>query len=476
MFLENLKKMTEKSVKFDYKSSKVWLASMNAFLGSFILSYNIGVFTSCQPSVASDLHWGKNSKLLIALTSSLLPLGALFGALLSGVCSKFKGHRFNLMFADLIAIFAGGLTVIPTTLTFAFGRFISGISIGMFSVLCPLYVNEIAPPVISGRLGSLIQPFCCSGLITAYALALLLPTGDYGNDKRNQLWMMMFALQGVVAFVQFLGFLVVFVHETPQWHINKSNPNKALKSLQFLYTEESAQTILKSLQDTSSSKSTAPEFSYIQLLKCSKGVRKSMRLGLMLSLVQQFSGINAILTYATSLFGEFGSGVFISRVLTLANGFVNFSATFCLMKFIDGLGRKWTLVGGTMTMGVCLVLLSLFSALNVFYLLVFLVIQVYVLCYGLSIGPICWIYSGEILTSRGLSICSAVNWFSAFIVILFFPFMVTALGLSITFGIFSIVNILGAIYFAVDMIETKGMRKCDIQSLFLVDLKELEKY
>ena len=255
--------------------------------------------------------------------------------------------------------------------------------------------------------------------------------------------------------------------------MSHNRKEEALESLKELYLEEHAEDILESLQGKSSmllNKSESViiyEYTYEELLKCANGTSKAMRLGLMLSIVQQFSGINAILSYATTLFGEFGSGVFISRVFTLANGFVNLSSTFCLMPLIDNFGRKWTLIYGTFTMGLCLVLMGIFYEFQVFYVFPFLVVQLYVACFGLSIGPICWIYSGEILTSRGMSICAALNWFSAFLVILFFPFLVMAIGLSLTFWMFAFVNTIGCIYFWADMIETKGMLKQDIQKLFL---------
>lgn len=457
----------------NYKPTKVWPRAMNAFLGSFLLSYNIGVFTSCQPSVSSALNWGEDSDTYIAVMSSLVPLGAMFGALSSGILSKSSGRRRSLLISDLITILASIITVIPNTYSFGIGRFLSGIAIGQYSVICPLYVNEISPQQITGRLSSLIQPFCCTGLICAFGFALLLPTNNYSEDPRNNLWIFMFAFQGVIASLQIIIFLVFFQKETAPWLISKNRIDEALESLKEIYLEEKAEEMLESLQRKTSlmlnknDSITTLEFTYCEYLKCARGTSKAMRIGLMLSIVQQFSGINAILSYATTLFGEFGSGVFISRVLTLANGFVNFSSTFCLMPVIDRYGRKWTLILGTFTMGLCLALMGIFYQLQVFYVFPFLIVQLYVSCFGLSIGPICWIYSGEILSSKGMSICAAVNWFSAFVVILIFPFMAVAVGLSFTFWIFAGVNTLGCVYFGFDMIETKGMMKHEIQTLFI---------
>ena len=93
-------------------------------------------------------------------------------------------------------------------------------------------------------------------------------------------------------------------------------------------------------------------------------------------------------------------------------------------------------------------------------------IELYFAMFVVSIGPICWVYLGEILTSRAMSICTAVNWFSAFLVILFFPLMMIGIGPSATFWIFAFINLAGSFYFGIDMIETKGMMKNDIRALF----------
>ena len=124
-----------------YKPYKVWITAFHAALGSFIFSYNIGLFTSSQPCVAASLDWGDEKDTYIAVMSALLPLGALFGSLGSGYVSKYIGRRQNLIIADLIIITASVITVIPFTFCFGLGRFLSGIGIGNFSILCPLYIN-----------------------------------------------------------------------------------------------------------------------------------------------------------------------------------------------------------------------------------------------------------------------------------------------------------------------------------------------
>ena len=460
----------EESLDSKYRKKKAWFTAINAVLGNFIFSYNMGVFTSCQPAVASSLGWGSDTNTYIAVMSSLVSFGALFGALFAGLSARYIGRRQNMIVADFVIIAAALITVIPFTPTFGIGRFLSGFGIGNFSVLCPLYVNEISPVEISGRLGSLMQLFGCIGLLFAYGFALALPTGQYEGNPRTHIWILMFLFQGVVAIMQLLLFKFYFTKETAPWLMNKGYEAKALDSLKFIYNDSSAEEMMKKFNKSTTSLSRPDEvakydFSYREIFTCTSATKKAMRLGLLISIFQQFTGINAILSYATTIFGEFGSGVFIARLLTLVSGIVKFFATFGLMPLIDRFGRKITLIMGCIAMGISLGIMGFFSLYSVIFIVPFLFIELYLSFFVMSIGPICWIYSGEILSSRGMSICTAVNWFTAFLVVLFFPFMVAGLGLSITFWIFAMINVLGGVYFWLDMIETKGMNKTDIQAL-----------
>lgn len=460
----------DEALRANYKAYKVWFTAFQAALGSFIFSYNIGVFTSNQPCVASTLGWGADKDTYIAIMSSLLPLGAMFGALGSGFLSKYIGRRQNLIIADLIIICASIVTVIPLTITFGLGRFLSGIGIGNFSMLCPLYINEITPVDISGKIGSMVMLFGCLGSLFAFGLALALPVDNYDSDPMTYLWMGMFLFQGVVALLQLVLFIIMFPHETPHWLLHKGYKEKALESLATIYkrtyAEELIERMISAAPSTPEEKENLNDFTYREIFTCGPSTRKAMRLGLMLSVIQQFAGINAILSYATTIFGKFGGGVFMARLFTMLSGTVKLISVFGLLPFIDNVGRKKILVFGCIGMSICLGAMGIMSVYEVYYVFPFLVIEAYLALFVISIGPIVWVYSGEILPSRGMSICTGVNWFSAFIVVLFFPFMVQIIGLSFTFWIFAIVNLAGAGYFGIDMIETKGMAKNDIRAMF----------
>ena len=457
-----------KNKQVKYKKGKVWFTAIHGVLGMFIFSYNIGVFTPCQLNVAAALEWGENSQRYIAGISALIPLGALAGALFAGYMSHHAGHRKNIIIADLVIIAASLITILPSTGAFALGRYLSGIGIGIFSVLCPLYLSEISPSDISGKLGSLISVFGCLGSLTAFSIALLLPTENFTSSPMNNVYIIMFLFQGLVALVQLSLFLFHFKYETPMWLLSRGHEKPARKSLQFLYKQEYISELMENMQTSpllqSNSKSLINyEFTYKELLTFAPETRKAMRLGILISVIQQFSGINAIMSYATTLFMNFGSGLMVARVFTVLTALLKFVSCFGLIPLIDCAGRKAVLIVGCIGMSFCLGLIS--ATTQMFYLFPIILIELYLVFFVNSIGPICWMYSGEILCSKGMSICTSINWLSAFVVVLFFPIVNSYIGLNNTFLIFAFVNLIGSGYFFSDMVETKGKTKLEIRDL-----------
>lgn len=389
----------------------------------------------------------------------------MFGALFSGCTVHRIGRRSSLMLADTIIILASISTILPSTSSFALGRFLSGLGIGVYSMQIPLYISEFSPPDISGQLGTLMVIFGCIGTVFAFSFALILPTKDYNTDPMNDFCLFMFAFPAFMAFIQLVLFICYFNHESPLWLLSKGKNEEAVESLKFIYKEEFVGQVLERIKESGGDGKDG-EIEYWGVVSCRHCVRKSMRIGVALSVAQQLSGINAILSYATSIFEQFGSGVFMARVLTLFSAFVKVIASMLLMPFIDKTGRKKTLIFGCSGMSLCLFLVGLSSQYSIHYIIPFIFTELYLAFFVSSIGPICWIYSGEILTSHEMSLCTALNWFFSFIVVLLFPFFEFYLGQVTTFFIFSLFNILGSVYFKFDMIETKGLMKSEIKVMF----------
>lgn len=455
----------------------VWRLAVNASWGSFVFGYNIGVFTSCQPCVSATLGWGGDKDLYITIMAAMMPLGAMFGALSSGILARKAGRRKALMITDIITIIGSGIIVIPLTPFFAIGRFVTGFCAGCFACLVPLYINETAPLEVGGKVGGIVQFQVTFGIVVAYALALLLPTGDYGSDPLNYLWMAMFGFQSLFALLQLFLYMAVYTNESPKWLIENGKFDLALNSLKEVYDDEQATVILKRMEDGSkksmielgvdSNSSGVDEPSYSEILGCKNDLGRMIRLGCLINFFQQFSGINAILTFSTAIFGSIAGGTFISRVFTLIVGVVNMASTLAVFPLIEKVGRKKIIVYGGLGMTICLFCMGFFSSvltvLGPAPPIIF--IMIFIVCFEASIGPVCWIYCGEILPTRAMSVCIFVNWFSAFIVILTFNFIVQLISISGAFFVYAGLNLIGAIYFCFDMAETKGLDKAQIRRL-----------
>lgn len=144
-----------------------------------------------------------------------MPVGAMFGALISGPYSTKYGRRKTLMIANLITIFSCALYLPPYIPVFLIARFVSGLSVGIYGVLCPVIIFETIPLELSGKIGGLIQLNINLGIAVAYALSLSLPTGDYSSDKRSYLYILVYCFQGVFAIFQLVLFLMKYKLETP---------------------------------------------------------------------------------------------------------------------------------------------------------------------------------------------------------------------------------------------------------------------
>ena len=443
-----------------------------ASLGSFVFGYNVGVVNSTLDVVASVFSWGDYKSILTAIMAGSMPFGAMISSVFSGNLSNEIGTRRALMVSNLITLLGAVVTIIPFTITFGIGRFISGLSVGIYATLVPLYINETAPTEMSGKMGTLVQIQITSGILVAYAFALVLPTGNYTSNSLTNWWMAMFGFQAVFSMGQFLLFLCVYKLETPVWLFARNLRESALESLKQVYSEEGAQEVLdrmNSAVDRSSilSLDKGVDPSYSDLLLCKQGSSKLMRLGYLNNFFQQFSGINAILTFSTSIFGDLGGGLFMSRVYTVVVGAVNTLPTIVVSSLVDKFGRKILLVLGFVGMAVCQLFSGFFAGLLSDSNIVFpvLCILLYIVFFATSTGPICWLYCGEILTPKAMSICTAFNWFCNAFALFTFPPLKELLGIGLVFWIYTAVCVVGFLYFAFDMLETKGLSKQEIQRL-----------
>lgn len=457
--------MEKKAPRTFYNKKKVWLRAFTSSLGYLSFGYANGIFTSSQQCISSLLSWGSESYIYISIISSLIPLGALFGGIFAGYLSRNYGKRKNLMIADLVMILGSSIIVIPHTVTFGLGRFICGIGTGCFSMLCAQYINEFTPTDMSGKMGSFNALSGMTGLLLSFSVCIFLPAGPCEQDIKYYVFPM-FAAPGFISLIQFLILYKVFKRESPCWLIKIGEHNLALQSLTSIYDKNYAELqIEKLLESPQNSLKSYEDFSLSQVFTCKKGTTKSSRLGFLFHFFQQISGINVILNYSTRLFEDLGEGVVVSRLLTIFASFLRLIAVLALFPIIDKNGRKPVTIISEFGMACCFFLIAFLQGIDGFKVTLVVFIDIYLMLFAVSLGPICWIYTSEILNDKVMAACTVFNWGTCFILVLTFPLLVDLLGLDPTFFMFGAFNLIGCIYFCIDMVETKGLPKSEIKAM-----------
>jgi sugar porter (SP) family MFS transporter len=455
-----------------YKKNTVWSVCFHIVLCGVLFSYTQGVFTTSSSTVSIALNWGSSSATYITLFTTFIPVGALIGALLSGRLMNILGRRKSIMFTDLLIICSSFITILPTTATFGIGRLFSGIAAGLFLTISPVYVNETAPDEMLEKVGPLVQISTIVGIVFAYVMGLPLPTEDDSASALSWWWIVMFLTPAGIALYQLCYFLLVWTHESPLWLLRKGRTDETRAALSMIYTEAGLEIGLKrfsiQLETENDEDIERPrEVTYWEIF-LSKPLRKMLRVGVLLGVIQQSSGINAAIYYSTKIFTDIGEGDYIARLLTVGTGFVFLASSIVAIPLLSRFGRKPMLISGEMLLCANFFVLALLtssdsspiSAVVVGVMLVFVF-------FAYSLGATLWLYLGEVMFEKVLSISNTANLAWDAVVSSTFPVIVEYAGINYAFGLFGVCMIAAAIYCHIDLVETRNRTKPEIHKLML---------
>ena len=446
--------------------------NIHIVLASYLFLYTWGVFNPCQLNVSASLGWGSNESFYITLFSAFVPVGALVGTTFTGYLIDRFGRRTTLLYNDIAYVIGTIILVMPSTATFGIGRLITGCSAGIFMTIGPIYVTEVTPEPMMGKVGPIIVIANNLGLLTAYGLGLALPTGNFENNPFNYWWLILFLFPAGVCIYQFCYFKFFCIYDTPQYYMARGMNREASLALGLAYTSEGMQGGLRRLNSELLGKFGTGDKPTIWTLFSAPRFRKMMRMGAMLCILNQLSGMAAIIFYSTSIFNQLGGGIFLSRLLTFIMGVVNLFSSFCSILLLGWFGRKTLMVSGQFLICADLVLLGIFSGYvdgGVATPAVFLIL--FFLFFTYSLAATLWMYVGEILNDQVLSVCCIMNMITTVIIIFVFPVAVDTVGINNSFLFFAVMMFFGAIYSWFDLLETKGLDKEQI----LVGMKAIEK-
>jgi MFS transporter, SP family, xylose:H+ symportor len=405
-------------------------------------------------------------------TISSALIGCIIGGAMAGFISKSIGRRNGLIISALaFSISAIGawnpekLNLFGTLPVFSFViyRIIGGIGVGLASMLSPMYIAEIAPANVRGKLVSWNQFAIIFGMLVIYFINLLIARRGNEDWLVSEGWRWMF-FSGLIPSGVFL-ILLLFVPETPRYLVMKGKEEKALKVLKKISGENSAPEILKEIKDTLN-ETSIPWLSYGFLV---------IFIGIMLSVFQQFVGINVVLYYAGNIFRNMGNSIDSSMIQTIIVGIVNLVFTVLAIFTVDRFGRKPLMIIGGVGMAISMLGLGFsfyFGKLGIGALIFMLT---YTAAFAMSWGPVTWVLLSEIFPNSvrsAMSIAVAAQWLANLVVSWTFPMLNDNIGLTEKFNhgfaywIYAIMGILSALFIWKLVPETKGKTLEEIERIW----------
>ena len=409
--------------------SNILLNTAVASIGGFLFGYDTGVISGTQLYFTEyfNLTSGEQGW---AVSSALY--GCLVGAVAAGYLSAKFSRKYTLILsAFLFTLSAWGSGIADSLTVLAIFRIIGGLGVGMASLTAPMYIAEIAPPAQRGRLVSLYQLAVVIGFfvvfiatyfiggtnnpnLTAEATALL-----HDHNVQDG-WRTMFRSELIPAFSFFV--LLFFVPHSPRWLMLKSRNEEAKKVLVSI--TQSTEEYEAEYKEIEISLAANNQYSKIKLFGAGLGL--VLFIGVMLSVFQQITGINAILYYGAEIFSNaLGYGAEDALQQQLWLGGVNLAFTFVAIFTVDKWGRKPLLIMGTLGMFVGLVTLGIsiyYQQLGITSLIAMLV---FIGSFALSMGPIVWVMLSEIfpnkIRSAAMSVAVGAQWLFNAIVANSFP-------------------------------------------------------
>jgi sugar porter (SP) family MFS transporter len=441
----------------------VTLIALVAALGGLLFGYDWVVISGAKPFFVPHFHLTDAN--LIGWAMSCALLGALAGALMTGwLTDKFGRKKLLAVAALLFAVSSVCTGWAPNFSVFAFWRIIGGVAIGMASNLSPLYIAEVSPAHLRGRLVSLNQLTIVIGILLAdmvnWLIARPLPahatSAMIAASWDGQVgWRWMFSAVALPSAVFLIG--AVLIPESPRWLARQGRDQESRDILARIAGSIHADRELSAIQETLRGEQ-AGRIKLSELM--APGLLKIIGIGVVLAIFQQWCGINVIFSYAQDIFNAAGyhvSGVLFDIVIT---GAVNLVFTLVAMGLVDRVGRRPLMLFGAAGLVVTHTLLGYAYHQHIKGLPIVILVMAAIACYAMTLAPITWVLISEIFPNRirGTAISVAVSalWIADFVLTQTFPALNAAVGTSGAFWLYAAICLAGFIFVVAFVPETSG--------------------
>ena len=448
----------------------VWLAAASGALGGLLFGYDWVVIGGAKPFY--EIYFHLTSPQLQGWAMSCALIGCLAGAIAAGQLSdRFGRKRLLTLAAFIFATSSLGDALVAHFLVFVLWRILGGFAIGIASGVSPMYIAEISPAHLRGRLVSLNQMAIVIGILLAqvvnWLIARPVPAAATSAEilvswNGQAAWRWMFGVTAVPS----LLFLIAtfFVPESPRWLATRGRNQQALRLLARLGGEAYARQVMDDFQQISG------EQRGISLRRelAQSGVARALVLGLVLAVLQQWCGINVIFNYAQEIFAAAGyqiSGILFNIVIT---GAVNVVFTVLALAAIDRFGRRFLLLIGAAGLTAIYTVLGVCYRLHVQGALMLGLVLAAIACFAVSLAPVTWVVISEIFPNRirasAVSVAVAALWIACFVLTHSFPLLNAAIGAAGVFFLYASICLAGLVYLSLRLPETRNRSLEEIET------------
>ncbi|WP_243347845.1 sugar porter family MFS transporter [Parabacteroides sp. FAFU027] len=439
-----------------------FIAGVSA-MGGLLFGYDWVVIGGAKPFY--EQYFGiADSAYLQGWAMACALLGCLGGATLSGMMSEKYGRKRLLLGAAALFFVSSMITGAAGSFTlFVMARLMGGVGIGIASNLSPMYIAEISPTHMRGRLVSLNQLTIVIGILAAqvanWQIAEPVAAGSTGMDILNSWngqmgWRWMFWAVCVPSFLFFL--LTIFIPESPRWLAIRNKEDKAREILSRIGGEEYAKAELKQIHDAEQS---FPEAGGLKQLFHPR-MWNVLTIGVVLAVLQQWCGINVIFNYAQEIFAAAGYGLSDVLFNIVVTGLANMIFTLLAMYTVDRLGRRALMLMGSGGLTGIFAVMGILYHFSVTGWPLLLLVVIAIGCYAMSLAPVTWVILSEIYPTKirgaAMAVATFALWSACFILTYTFPLLNKGLGASGTFWLYGFICLSGFLFIRKRLPETKS--------------------
>ena len=436
----------------NFNNGYIIAISFISALGGYLFGFDFAVISGALPFL--KVQFGLN-EYWEGFTTGCLALGAIIGCLVAGGVAEKYGRRYGLLTAaSIFAISSIGMATANNLTMFIFARFIAGIGVGMASMLSPLYIAEVTPSHVRGRMVAINQLTIVIGILITNLVNYSL------RNNGTEAWRWMFGLGVIPSTLFIIG--VLWLPESPRWLLQVGKEDKAQKILSKIGGENYAAESIISMQKTITVYS---KISYKSVFE--KAVFPAVLIGIGLAVFQQLCGINVVFNYTAVLFESIGFSKDDQLLETVFIGAINLIFTILAMLLVDKLGRKPLMLIGAGGLAILYVIIANLLGIRSPNVSWFLLAAIGL--YATSLAPVTWVLISEIFPGKvraaAISVAVLCLWAAYFILTFTFPILYSRLQ-DKTFYIYAAVCVIGFLFVYFKVKETKGKTLEEMDGIF----------